>query len=242
MSKMGAVIVAAGRGSRMRAAESKQYLPLAGMPILFHTLLTFASHPDVAMTTVVVPPGDERRVLELAKRYGCDDRLSVTAGGAERQHSVMRGLNMLRNTGVPLVLVHDAVRPFVTHEMISAVGKEAEVSGAAVLAVPVKDTIKIAGPGGVVHSTPDRSSLWVAQTPQAFRVSLLLEAYEKAERDGFLGTDDASLVERLGYPVKLVPGDYANVKITTPEDLEWAEHYIASRERGRSDVSDRTRF
>jgi len=241
MSKMGVVIVAAGRGSRMRTSESKQYLPLAGKPILAHTMLAFASHPEIDVISMVVPPGDEPRVRELAEQYGCVDRIHIIAGGAERQHSVLRGLEALRDS-VSIVLVHDGVRPFITKEKISAIGREAASYGAAVLAVPVKDTIKIAGSEGVVQSTPDRHSLWAVQTPQAFRISILIDAYGQAERDGFLGTDDASLVERLGHPVKLVLGDYTNVKITTPEDLEWAEHYYHSLERGREDVADRTRI
>lgn len=231
MSSLGVVIVAAGQGSRMRTKENKQYLPLAGKPILIHTLERFASHPEISLITVVVPPGDEKRVSELAARYGITDKIAtITAGGSERQHSVLRGLVTLQDQ-VDLVLVHDAVRPFVTHEMISAVAKEAMAHGAAVLAVPVKDTIKIAGLDGMVSSTPDRQSLWAVQTPQAFRVSLLLRAYEQARRDEFLGTDDASLVERLGESVKIVSGDYTNIKLTTPDDLHWAEHYIERQGR-----------
>lgn len=223
--KMGAVIVAAGQGSRMRSSISKQYLPLAGKPILIHTLSVFASHPEIAAITVVVPCGDEPMVREMAEQHGLGKIKHIVSGGAERQHSVLRGLETLRDE-VDLVFVHDAVRPFVTHAMISAAGVEAARHGAAVPAVPVKDTIKIVGAGGVVQTTPDRQSLWAVQTPQAFRISLLLQAYEQAGQDGFIGTDDASLVERLGHPVKVVMGDYNNIKITTPEDLEWAEHYL----------------
>lgn len=231
MSSLGVVIVAAGQGSRMQTKESKQYLPLAGKPILIHTLERFAAHSEIGWITVVVPPGDEQRVSDLAAAYGIHDKIAaITAGGAERQHSVLNGLETLQDK-VDLVLVHDAVRPFVTHEMISAVAEEAKANGAAVLAVPVKDTIKIAGSDGTVSSTPDRRSLWAVQTPQAFRVSLLLRAYEQAIRDEYLGTDDASLVERLGEAVKIVPGDYANIKLTTPDDLYWAEHYLASQGR-----------
>jgi 2-C-methyl-D-erythritol 4-phosphate cytidylyltransferase len=229
--KTGAVIVAAGQGSRMRTAVSKQYLPLAGKPILVHTLLKFQAHPDIGVITVVVPPGDERQVREMADQFGCGKVRHIVAGGSERQHSVARGLATLRGEA-DLVLVHDAVRPFVTDAMITAACAAAATDGAAVLAVPVKDTIKVARADGTVESTPDRRSLWAVQTPQAFRLSLLLDAYEQAERDGFIGTDDAMLVERLGHPVRIVHGDYANIKITTPEDLDWAEHSLKNRDRG----------
>mgnify|MGYP001037945471 CR=1 FL=1 len=229
--KTGAVIVAAGQGSLMRTAVSKQYLLLAGKPILVHTLLKFQAHPNIDMITVVVPAGDEQHVRELADHYGCGKVRHIVSGGSERQHSVARGLETLRNKA-ELVLVHDAVRPFVTGEMITAAREAAAADGAAVLAVPVKDTIKIARADGTVESTPERRSLWAVQTPQAFRLSLLLNAYEQAERDGFIGTDDAMLVERLGHPVKIVHGDYANIKITTPEDLDWAEQVMTNRLRG----------
>jgi 2-C-methyl-D-erythritol 4-phosphate cytidylyltransferase len=228
--KTGAVIVAAGQGSRMRTTVSKQYLPLAGKPILVHSLLKFQTHPNIDVITVVVPSGDEPHVRELVDRHGCSKVQHIVAGGSERQHSVARGLTTLRGA-VEFVLVHDAVRPFVTDVMIDAAIEAAEMDGAAVLAVPVKDTIKIAGEDGTVASTPDRRSLWAVQTPQAFRLDLLLYAYEQAEREGCIGTDDAMLVERLGHPVKIVHGDYANIKITTPEDLDWAEQVMMKRSR-----------
>jgi len=228
--KTGAVIVAAGQGSRMRTAVSKQYLPLAGKPILVHTLLRFQAHPNIDVITVVVPSGDEQHVREMAERYGCHKVRHIVAGGSERQHSVARGLATLRSES-EIVLVHDAVRPFVTDAMITAAREAAASDGAAVLAVPVKDTIKIAREDGTVESTPERGRLWAVQTPQAFRLSLLLDAYERAEQDGLVGTDDAMLVERLGHPVKIVHGDYANIKITTPEDLDWAEQVMTNRLR-----------
>lgn len=230
MGNIGAVIVAAGRGSRMGMRESKQYLQLGDRPILVHTIQAFASHPDIEEIVVVVRAGDEERVRSLAEMYGLGENLKIATGGAERQHSVAKGLRCLSES-VSIVLVHDAVRPFVSEEKISAVAEEAATSGAAILAVPVKDTIKIAGSEGVVESTPDRQSLWAVQTPQAFRVSLLMDAYAQAEREGFIGTDDASLVERLGQQVKIVTGDYTNLKITTPDDLKWAEWFIDDWER-----------
>lgn len=241
-NKIGVVIVAAGKGTRMGQAVSKQYLPLAGKPIFVHTLQTFATHPQIDSIAIVVPTGDEKYVRQLVEQYECRKVDAVIAGGAERQHSVLRGLFAL-GEGIDLVLVHDAVRPFTTHETIDKVLREAVISGAAVTAVPVKDTIKIADEDGIVQSTPNRQSLWAVQTPQAFRLSLLIAAYEQAERDGYVGTDDASLVERLGSPVKLVQGEYTNLKITTPEDLHWAEHYINDLMNGRGqDDTDRTRL
>lgn len=240
MKNLGVVIVAAGRGSRMRTSESKQFLPLAGMPILIHTLLRFHNLPEVGMIVVVVPAGDEERVRRMAESYGCADKLvKIVAGGKERQHSVLKGLSILKEK-TDLVLVHDGVRPFVSPHAVRAVSREAERTGAAVLAVRVKDTIKTVGADGVIQNTPDRQSLWAVQTPQAFRLSLLLEAYEAAAASDVSATDDAMLVERLGVPVHIVEGEYSNIKITTPEDLEWAEHLLArNNAAARSESSDK---
>lgn len=230
MKNIGVVIVAAGRGSRMGTTESKQYLPLAGKPILIHTLLKFLSLPEVHTIVLVVPAGDEERVRQMAETYGCaGERVKIVAGGEERQNSVRNGLAALEGM-VDLVLVHDGVRPLVSPSKVRAVSHEAATSGAAVLAVRVKDTIKTVGPDGVITHTPDRQSLWAVQTPQAFRLSLLLEAYTAAEASGVQATDDAMLVERLGVAVRVVEGDYSNIKITTLEDLAWAEKLLAREE------------
>ncbi|OKP76518.1 2-C-methyl-D-erythritol 4-phosphate cytidylyltransferase [Paenibacillus helianthi] len=226
-NSVGAVIVAAGRGTRMGTAESKQYLLLQGKPIIVHTLEVFQRHPLISEIVLVTGQEDVDRCREWVKAYKLDKVSSVVTGGSERQHSVHLGL---RKLGTTWVMVHDGVRPFVQEEEITACYEYAKEIGASVLAVPVKDTIKQVDGEGKVLSTPDRRSLWAIQTPQTFRLSELIMAYESAERDGFLGTDDSSLAERSGIPVAVVEGSYANIKITTPEDLDFAE--FTQRNRG----------
>jgi len=225
----GAIIVAAGKGSRMKSADSKQFLPLGGKPILVHTLELFERLPDVASVVLVTGAKDMERCARLVREHGIGKVEAVVEGGAERQDSVFRGLCALP-VHLNWVLVHDAVRPFASLEHIAACLEAAREAGGAVLAVPVKDTIKAADAAGRVAATPDRRTLWSVQTPQAFRRGLFTAGHALAQRDGFLGTDDASLVERLGEPVRIVEGSYDNIKITTPEDLQWAEAYLARRE------------
>lgn len=232
----GAVIVAAGKGSRMRSSVSKQFLPLAGKPILAHTLERFERLPQVASVVLVTGQDDLERCRRIVHDCGLGKVAAIVAGGAERQDSVRRGLAALPEE-LAYVLVHDAVRPFAAEPEIAACLDAACETGAAVLAVPVKDTIKTADAGRRVTGTPERRTLWAVQTPQAFRRSLLEAAHEAAERQAFTGTDDASLVERLGLPVQLVEGSYDNIKITTPEDLEWAESYLARRETAGRDTT-----
>ncbi|OXM83153.1 2-C-methyl-D-erythritol 4-phosphate cytidylyltransferase [Paenibacillus rigui] len=234
MKQLGVVIVAAGKGSRMRTKESKQYLQLAGKPILVHTLALFQRMEQVDTIVLVTGSEDVERCREYVERYALSKVASVVVGGKERQDSVHKGLEVLRDT-VEWVMVHDGVRPFAAEEHILACWRQAMETGAAVLAVPVKDTIKVVDPEGTIVSTPDRRSLWAIQTPQAFRLSLLLQAYEQAEKEAFTGTDDAMLVERSGTSVRVVEADYYNIKITTPEDLPWAE-WIIQNVRGEREA------
>ncbi|UJF33657.1 2-C-methyl-D-erythritol 4-phosphate cytidylyltransferase [Paenibacillus hexagrammi] len=230
MGKVGAVIVAAGKGSRMRSAESKQYLQLGDKPILVHTLQLFQNITEVDEIVLVVPAADVQRCKDLVNIYSITKVSRVQAGGVERQDSVRLGLAALQED-TEWVLVHDGVRPFTAVEHIIGCLNQAKEAGAAVLAVPVKDTIKVVDQSKCIQSTPDRRSLWAIQTPQAFRLALLQKAQELAIQDGFIGTDDASLVERTGTNVLVVEGDYYNIKITTPEDLPWAE-WILKHVRG----------
>lgn len=230
--KWGVVIVAAGRGTRMGTKESKQYLSLAGKPILVHALELFQRLDFVEEIALVVGDGDIDRCESWKRDYSLDKVISVMAGGRERQHSVLRGLQALRTDWV---MVHDGVRPLVTESAVAGCCTAALQGGAAVLAVPVKDTIKQVGEGGVIVATPDRNSLWAIQTPQAFRRVLLLNAHEQAAAEGFLGTDDAMVVERMGAPVTVSEGDYTNIKITTPDDLPYAEFLLAQRSNGRGE-------
>ncbi|WP_308636601.1 2-C-methyl-D-erythritol 4-phosphate cytidylyltransferase [Paenibacillus silvisoli] len=235
-AKWGVVVVAAGRGTRMGTAESKQYLLLQDKPILVHTLERFQAMDDIAEVALIVGQDDVERCQGFVQAYGLDKVKQVAAGGSERQHSVHRGLAALSET-VEWVMVHDGVRPLVTERAVRACMDKALQTEAAVLAVPVKDTIKQVNETGVITATPDRRSLWAIQTPQAFRRSLLRQALDEAAKDGFLGTDDAMAVERLGVSVSVAEGDYTNIKITTPEDLPYAEFLLASREQERGKKS-----
>lgn len=226
---VGVIIVAAGRGTRMGTKESKQYLMLKSKPIIVHTLEKFHQHPLISQIVLVTGKADIVRCESWIKQYGLQDNVQVVEGGNERQHSVYQGL---RAISTPWVLVHDGVRPFVADEHITSCFVTAKEYGAAVLAVPVKDTIKQVNEYGEVIGTPKRESLWAIQTPQAFRASDLVRAHEKASLEGFVGTDDAMLIERLGMQVKVVEGDYSNVKITTPEDLIYAEFITSSNDKG----------
>jgi 2-C-methyl-D-erythritol 4-phosphate cytidylyltransferase len=211
----------------MGAGSNKQYLLLDGMPILAHTLKVFERAPFVDHIFVVSP---EQEIpfcrSEVVERYGFSKVRAIVAGGAERQHSVLNGLNAMQGVEPDdLVLIHDGVRPLVTADIIKRSADAAHEFGAAVVAVPVKDTVKVAR-DGVIAETPPREQLWLAQTPQAFRFGLIHAAHLRAQAEGFLGTDDASLLEREGWPVRVVTGDYRNIKITTPEDMALAQAFL----------------
>ena len=226
------LIPAAGTGSRMGADVNKQYLTLADRPILAHTLALFDSHPAIAHIYVISPHAEIPFCREeVIARYGFAKVRDVVAGGAERQDSVAAGLAACSAGDDEVVLVHDGVRPFFPARLIDAVLAAVARCGACVVGMPVKDTIKEVE-GGRVLGTPARGRLWMAQTPQAFRAGLLRKAFARARSDGFRGTDDASLVERLGAPVAMVEGSYRNIKITTPEDLVLARALLAAGEEG----------
>jgi 2-C-methyl-D-erythritol 4-phosphate cytidylyltransferase len=228
MGELGVVVVAAGKGSRMRTDVSKQYLPLAGKPVLVHTLEIFQRMAEVGFVALVVGAGEGAHCRQLAEQYGLSKVKAIVTGGAERQTSVYKGLKALPGN-TEWVLVHDGVRPFVTPGEVLACWRAAREKGAAVLAVPAKETIKVVDADNRITSTPDRKSLWAMHTPQAFRLPDLMRAHEQAAAEGFLGTDDAMLAERAGLPVYVVEGSYGNIKITTPEDLEWAEWRLRNR-------------
>ncbi len=230
--RWGVVIVAAGRGTRMGTKESKQYLQLADKPILVHTMALFQHMALVKEIALVVGAEDVERCREWVEQYGFTKVTAIVTGGAERQHSVLNGLYALTTEWV---MVHDGVRPLVSEKAVQSVCQAAWKHEAAVLAVPVKDTIKQVNEAGVIVSTPDRRSLWAIQTPQAFRRVLLLEAHEQALEKGFLGTDDAMVVEQMGASVVVAEGDYTNIKITTPDDLPWAELLLAKRRNDKGD-------
>jgi len=226
-----ALIPAAGMGKRMGASINKQYLLLDGVPILARTLETFERSPLVAGIFVVIPADEIPFCREqVVERHGFAKVREIVAGGAERQQSVLNGLRAMEGTAGEddVVLIHDGVRPFVTEEILGRATTAARENDGALVAVPVKDTVKVVE-NGVIIATPPRESLWLAQTPQAFRYGVIRAAHEVADTERFLGTDDAMLVERLGRQVRIVPGDYRNVKITTPEDMILAEAFLKEK-------------
>ncbi|WP_339201211.1 2-C-methyl-D-erythritol 4-phosphate cytidylyltransferase [Peribacillus sp. FSL P2-0133] len=213
------VIPAAGQGKRMKAGKNKLFIELSGIPIIVYTLRVFEEDPDCRGIILSINPAEKDYFSQLIAAYGLKKVKKLVMGGKERQQSVYNGL---QHAGEEIVLVHDGARPFINVGQISELTTAASLHGGAVIAVPVKDTIKKASNNKVVE-TVERSSLWAVQTPQAFRVSILKSAYEQAEADAFLGTDDASLLERINEQVVIIEGNYDNIKITTQEDLYFAE-------------------
>jgi 2-C-methyl-D-erythritol 4-phosphate cytidylyltransferase len=229
LSRATLIIPAAGSGSRLKKELPKPYLEIAGRTILEHTLSRFSGIEMLGHIVVPTSPEFKKQANDILEEFVPEGvTFDVIAGGQERQHSIFNALNFV--TESELVIVHDAVRPFVSVEHIVKCCEEALDHGAAILGVPAKDTIKKLDHKNMVESTPTRKFLWQAQTPQVFRTHVIKEAYEKAFEDHFIGTDDASLVERLGKPVKMVRGDRSNFKITYPLDLELAELLLGSEE------------
>ncbi len=219
-----AIFPAAGQSRRMGSSVNKNFLSVGDTPILLMTIRAFLGSID---NLIVVAAADEISLIEKMI-VGIEKPYRIVAGGSERQYSIANALKILPPS-TEIVLVHDAARPLVSLETIKNVIDSARKFGGAIAAVPSKNTIKVIDADGFVESTPSRASLVEVQTPQGFRREILLEAYARAERDGFLGTDDASLVERLGVRVKVVTSDYRNIKITTPEDLQIAEALLGGR-------------
>jgi 2-C-methyl-D-erythritol 4-phosphate cytidylyltransferase len=214
------VIPAGGIGRRLGSRTPKQLLRLGPATILARTVEHFTRHPAVSVVVVAAPAAylaPTRRALARVRQAA---RVHVVAGGGERQESVWLGLQAVPESAA-VIVVHDAVRPFITRALVDRVIMAARAGGAAICALPIAETVKRVREA-VVETTIDRSGLWAVQTPQAFRAALLREAHEKARRDGFLGTDESMLVERLGQPVAVVSGLPDNVKITTPDDLRRA--------------------
>lgn len=223
--KVSAIIPAAGQGRRMGASIPKQFLLLKGKPILHYTLQAFRQCAVVSSVTLVVPPKDVETVRNEWR--GLSDFVQrIVAGGEQRQDSVFNGLKAI-DEDTEIVIIHDGVRPFVTQEMIRESVEAALEHGGAVVGVPLGDTIKRLGEDRFVERTVDRDSLWAMQTPQTFRYDLLREAFEKAYGESFYGTDEASLLERLGRKVKIIPGSPLNIKITRKEDLILSEGILS---------------
>ncbi|WP_027410212.1 2-C-methyl-D-erythritol 4-phosphate cytidylyltransferase [Anoxybacteroides tepidamans] len=217
------VIPAAGQGKRMKAGVNKLLIELCHQPVIIHTLKVFEQDDWCEGIIMAVNEAERERFYALLEEFRIRKVKAIVTGGAERQHSVYNGLKAVKSD---LVLVHDGARPFITLEKIHELVKEAGEHGSAIPAVPMKDTVKKVFQG-FVDETVERSSLWAVQTPQAFRVSLILEAHEQARAEGYIGTDDASLIERMGKKVKIIEGDYRNIKLTTPDDLLFAEAILS---------------
>jgi len=224
------IVPAGGLGTRMGSRRPKQYLGLGRSPILVATLRVLGRARGIAGIVVAVPEAHVAATRRLLARLRVPRILEVVAGGADRQESVWRALQRIPE-GAASVVVHDAVRPFIDAALVARVLAAAAASGAATCGIPVRDTVKRVTDGAIDATIP-RQGLWLTQTPQAFTRALLWEAHDKARRDGFAGTDDAVLVERLGVRVAMVEGLAQNLKITTPEDLQTARAWAAPRRRG----------
>ena len=215
-----AIIPAAGSGTRMGGKVKKQFALLDGKPVLVFTLQRFEHCPDVDEIVVVVPESDLVETEALLSRYRIHKVSKTVVGGPKRQDSVNNALTRITPGDSDIILVHDAVRPFLEYRKITQVVKACREYDAAVLAVQPKDTIRRSAGGGFFDQTVDRNALWLVQTPQAFKARLLMRAFEQAIKDKFYSTDEAALVERLGVRARIVEGSYDNIKITTQEDLD----------------------
>src|SRR5215469_8949083 len=240
--KVVVIIPAAGLGTRMtsaptakakRSAPSKQFTELGGTPILIHTLRKFTSHPRVAEIFIALRKDEMvgfRERLQSESKDVLEKRVELVEGGEHRQHSVANALKAVSAAADDVILVHDAVRPFVTVEIIDDVIEAAKKHGAAIAGMPASDTVKQVdrtADGALITATIPRERVVMAQTPQGFRYGILKKAFDEAAADGFTGTDEASLVERAGGPVAVVMGSSRNLKITTPSDMELAEFYLS---------------
>ncbi len=227
--KVGVVIPAAGSGIRLGGGIAKQFLEVQGKTIFGRTLEVFEQHPAIDCIAIAGSVDGLDSIRDIVHSIGCKKVVWIGLGGAYRQDSVWNALQELLEISVELVLIHDAVRPFVTNEIIDRVLQASDEFGAAVAGVRAKDTIKVTDGDGFVTSTPQRELLWQAQTPQGFRMGIVMDAFRSAKEAQFIGTDDASVVERMGIPVKMVVGSYENIKITTQEDLATANLIVKNK-------------
>lgn len=214
-----AIIVSAGKGARMNDTFRKQYMDLSGLPVVAHSVITFEKCTSIEEIFMVVPEEDidycQKEILSLLE---LKKAVHLVPGGVQRQDSVYNGLQAIdKNTDT--VVIHDGVRPFIQADDLMACIQGSKDFGACILGIPASDTLKRVGKSEIIKGTLTRDRIWLAQTPQAFRYDLILKAHEAAQRDGYIGTDDASLLERLGMDVKIITGSRLNIKITLKEDL-----------------------
>ena len=217
-----AIIVAAGKGVRMKGRMRKQYLDLSGRPVLVHSIMTFDACSLIEEIVIVVPEEEidycQNNIVSL---LDLNTSATLISGGVQRQDSVYNGLQAI-DKKTDTVVIHDGVRPFIHLEDLTACIIGARDFGACILGIPTSDTLKRVNKSGIIEDTLFRENIWLAQTPQAFRYDLIVKAHETARKDGYIVTDDASLVERLGKDVKIINGSKFNIKITTQEDLDVA--------------------
>lgn len=230
--KAAAIITAGGLGKRFGTERAdklpKQFIPLSGKPIIAHSIKSFDSSESISEIIVVVPDKwVEYTQQEVVDKFNLSKVSKIISGGDERQQSVEKGFLSI-SSKPDIIVVHDGVRPFVTVDLIEEVVSEAHRSGAAIAACPSTDTIKKSTPEQSIENTLPRQDIWLAQTPQAFKYDILKDAFETASEDGYLGTDESLLVERIGKDVKLVKSSKHNIKITTPEDIELGELILES--------------
>ncbi len=214
------IIVAAGSGKRMNSDINKQFLKIDNKPVIAWTIEKFYNNKNIDNITIAIRKEDEKYIQDIISQYEFKN-INIVYGGKERQDSISNCLEKIIHTDY--VLIHDGARPFIDDDTINRCIEETKIHQCCCVGVPSKDTIKIVDNSENISSTPDRKNLWCAQTPQAFHINIIKKAYKYAKETAFLATDDASLVENIGYKVKMVMGNYNNIKITTPEDLIIAE-------------------
>ncbi|MCK9362356.1 MAG: 2-C-methyl-D-erythritol 4-phosphate cytidylyltransferase [Syntrophales bacterium] len=231
-----AIIPAGGTGRRMGGSISKQYLLLSGKPVLVRALQPFQDSPLIDEIMLAVPEEDVVQVREnIVERYFLSKLNRVVAGGKERQDSIRNALACIADE-TEIIVIHDGVRPLVTTELIEMAIERAGKLGAVATGIGIRDTVKRVDKTGKIEETVLRDGLWLTQTPQAFKRDILLAAYRVAEETGFYGTDDASLVEKAGIPVWMIPGDRENLKVTTQEDMMICARILQYREKDLSDI------
>lgn len=218
--KTAVIIAAAGSGSRMKSNKKKQFIEIEGKPILIHTLEKFEAAKSVSAVFISTGKDDVDQCRSIVKKYGLTKIKKIVIGGSERQFSVYNALLEI-DKDFDVILVHDAARPFVNPEDIDRVVKCCSTYDGCVLGVKAKDTIKQCGVDEIITSTPNRNCLWYAQTPQGFKRNVIFSAYRQAINENYLATDDAALAEHYGWKIKMLEGSYNNIKITTPDDLNF---------------------
>lgn len=222
------IIVAAGSGKRMKLNINKQYIKIKGKEVISHTIEAFYKNSNIDEIIVCIKKEEEEFFKNnIIEKYNYKN-IKIVHGGAERQDTINNGLKEL-SSDCSVVLIHDGARPFIDQDVINESIDVAKQKGAVVIGVPVRDTIKVVN-RETIKNTPERSTLWQAQTPQTFKCDLIKKAYEEAYKANYYGTDDSMLVENIGKSVTMVMGSYENIKITTPEDIAYAEHILSIRE------------